>query len=286
MNRGVEVIDLFCGGGGASHGFLRAGLNIVLAVDSWEVALDIHRLNHPNVKCELIELGGSIPIFARYLRSKLNPLMHFHLHGSPPCQNISTASMGDPKDGMILVNWFLDLVAYMKPDSWSLENVLPTAKHFDSSTPFVQVNAADYGVPQKRKRIFAGEGWVLTPTHTSTGWVSVLDALPHLKKELNITSKSPIRIVSRRKKKGEEPQSYDPSDSAHTITQVNHIIERLDSNIEKVRSLSLGECATLQGWPEMLIDNTISKKHLQTVIGNMVCPPITYQMGLSIKDLI
>ena len=51
MNRGVEVIDLFCGGGGASHGFLRAGLNIVLAVDSWEVALDIHRLNHPNVKC-------------------------------------------------------------------------------------------------------------------------------------------------------------------------------------------------------------------------------------------
>jgi len=251
----VQVVDLFCGGGGFTEGAVRAGAEVVLSIDCWEPAIEIHKANHPDIPCENYTLGGSIIETAAFIRSRLTPGAHFHLHGSPPCQKLSNASNGDAEEGMILVNWFIDLVRYMKPDSWSMENVVPVAKKIDNhrpGTPYVKLNSADFGVPQTRNRIFAGEGWVAEPTHTKDEWVSVIEALPHLEGELNmttnknieqrtvnepmrtITSKTPsqTRIVSRRRKKGEEPQSYSPSKPAHTITQVQHIMENIVVNTD------------------------------------------------------
>jgi len=66
--------------------------------------------------------------------------------------------------------------------------------------------------------------------------VSVLDALPHLESELD------SRIVSRRRKAGEEPQAYSP---AHTITQVTHIVEHkleaLGANQKRYQDRSITE---------------------------------------------
>ena len=251
----VQVVDLFCGGGGFTEGAVRAGADVVLSIDCWEPAIQIHKANHPDIPCENYTLGGSIVETAAFIRSRLTPGAHFHLHGSPPCQKLSNASNGDAEEGMILVNWFIDLVRYMKPDSWSMENVVPVAKKIDKhrpGTPHVKLNSADFGVPQTRNRIFAGEGWVAEPTHTKDEWVSVIEALPHLEGELNmsvnknikqrtvdepmrtITSKTPsqTRIVSRRRKKGEEPQSYSPERPAHTITQVQHIMENIVVNTD------------------------------------------------------
>ena len=84
----------------------------------------------------------------------------------------------------------------MKPDSWSMENVVPVAKKIDKhrpGTPWVKLNSADFGVPQTRNRIFAGEGWIAEPTHTKEDWVSVIEALPHLEGELNMTTNVNIR---------------------------------------------------------------------------------------------
>jgi len=251
----VQVVDLFCGGGGFTEGAVRAGAEVVLSIDCWEPAIEIHKANHPDIPCENYTLGGSIIETAAFIRSRLTPGAHFHLHGSPPCQKLSNASNGDAEEGMILVNWFIDLVRYMKPDSWSMENVVPVAKKIDKhrpGTPYVKLNSADFGVPQTRNRIFAGEGWVAEATHTKDEWVSVIEALPHLEGELNmttnknikqrtvdepmrtITSKTPsqTRIVSRRRKKGEEPQSYSPERPAHTITQVQHIMENVEYKLE------------------------------------------------------
>ncbi len=251
----VQVVDLFCGGGGFTEGAVRAGAEVVLSIDCWEAAIEIHKANHPDVPCENYTLGGSIVETAAFIRSRLTAGAHFHLHGSPPCQKLSNASNGDAEEGMVLVNWFIDLVAYMKPDSWSMENVVPVAKKIDKhrpGTPYVKLNSADFGVPQTRNRIFAGEGWVAEPSHTKDDWVSVIEALPHLEGELKmttnknikqrtvnepmrtITSKTPsqTRIVSRRRKKGEEPQSYSPERPAHTITQVQHIMENVEYKLE------------------------------------------------------
>jgi len=43
------VVDLFCGAGGSSDGFVRAGFKVLAAVDADEMAVKTYRLNHPGV---------------------------------------------------------------------------------------------------------------------------------------------------------------------------------------------------------------------------------------------
>jgi len=339
-------IDLFAGSGGFSHGWIQAGGRLAVAVDVWEEALQNHALNHPEVPILNLELGGDIEETAKILREYLEPFgvnVRFHLHGSPPCQALSNASSRvNPEDGMLMVNWFLDLVAYMEPDSWSMENVVPVARRLPEGTPWVKLCSADFGVPQKRYRIFAGEGWEAKPTHSKETWVSVIEAIPDLLgcellpapsmasrwKDLTInkpfptiTSQSPnqIRIVSRRISKrmsvirGVDSQFYFPHQPAHTITQVNHIIEAfvntggsgpsssrravsVDSPINEpsktvcskalnlrvkengeyrsIRSLTLEEAAIIQGWPGMKFIDGLTKSNKRLMVGNMVSPPV------------
>jgi len=192
----VEVVDLFCGGGGFSEGAKQAGCQVVLAIDCWKPALDVHHANHPNVPTINLELGGSIVETAILIREHLTKGSHFHLHGSPPCQALSNASRTNAEEGLALVNWFLELVEYMKPDSWSMENVIPLGKHLKRlhpTVPFEKLNSADFGVPQTRRRIFAGVGWEAKPTHTKEEWVSVIEALPGLEGELQMTVNKNIR---------------------------------------------------------------------------------------------
>jgi site-specific DNA-cytosine methylase len=302
-------IDLFAGSGGFSHGWIQAGGRVAVAVDVWEEALQNHALNHPQVPVLNLELGGDIEETARILREYLEPFgvnVHFHLHGSPPCQALSNASSRvNPEDGMFMVNWFLDLVAYMKPDSWSMENVVPVARRLPPGTPWVKLCSADFGVPQKRYRIFAGEGWEAKATHKPEEWVSVAKALPSIPDD--------VRIISRRRKAGEEPQHYNPNGPAHTITQVNHIIEAFvntagsgpsssrraisqDSPIDEpaktvvskglnlrvkengeyrsIRSLTVEEAVIIQGWPGMKFIDGLTKANKRLMVGNMVSPPV------------
>ena len=223
----------------------------------------------------------------------------FHLHGSPPCQALSNASNVQAEDGMRLVNWFLELVEYMRPDSWSMENVRPLGKRLvDMGVPFEVVNSNDYGVPQKRFRIFAGSGWSLDSSNYQSG-LSVIDVIPSLKgfefeaapsmvnrwKNLTIEAPCPtitsqsqnqIRIVSRRISKkmaairGVDSQFYYLHQPAHTITQVTHIIESED----KKRSMTVEEASIIQGWHNLKFIEGIKMKDKRLMVGNMVCPPI------------
>lgn len=54
----LYVIDLFCGAGGFSTGAKQAGAKIAIAIDTWDIALDVHKHNHPNTKHLNMELGG------------------------------------------------------------------------------------------------------------------------------------------------------------------------------------------------------------------------------------
>lgn len=310
------LIDLFCGTGGFSHGWIQGGGGIAVSVDNWEDALKNHAFNHPDVPVLNLSLGGDLQETAETLLAYLATYcdahgiepedLHFHLHGSPPCQAISTASHSRASsDGYFMVQWFIDLVALMNPDSWSMENVVPVRKFLDSlptPIPYVVANANDYGVAQKRKRVFAGQGWVLKPTNEG---LTVQDVLPDLigstlepapsmaaKKRwtklgldepfptVTSCSTSQIRIVSRRRKAHEEPQSYPIDKPAHTITQVNHIVEKVDAVTEVVtkRGFTLSEAATLQGWPDLQFAEGLYSKSKRIMVGNMVCPPIAKVM--------
>lgn len=182
----IAVIDLFCGMGGFSQGAIEAGAKVVLAVDLWEEALNVHLHNHPGTPIKRMSLGEKyhFSLFKREVEKWRKLGYHVHIHGSPPCQALSNASSRDPSEGMPLVIWFLDLVKFTKPDSWSMENVVPMRKRLPEGTPSVVLNSADFGVAQTRRRCFAGEGWEAIPTHNKESWLSVIDALPHLEDEL------------------------------------------------------------------------------------------------------
>jgi len=159
------IVDLFCGAGGLSAGFRSAGFKSVLAVDSWSPAVATYRHN----------LGD--PVLEEYVTSRLG-LPHCHvIAGGPPCQGFSSAGLRKSDDERnSLVSVFANLIAEHKPMAFVFENVEgfltgANGKYvLELLEPVIsagyrvhlrKVNAANFGVPQHRKRVVAigGLGW-------------------------------------------------------------------------------------------------------------------------------
>ncbi|MCA9048763.1 MAG: DNA cytosine methyltransferase [Planctomycetaceae bacterium] len=173
-----NVVDLFSGGGGLSLGLERAGFTVVSAIDCWEPAVNTYRLNFSHeIRHELISEDIELPDTDVIV-------------GGPPCQGFSSAGLrraGDSRNSLVGV--FSRLIASNRPRAFVFENVegFLTASGgnfvFDLLEPLIEagyrihmrkVNAANFGVPQHRKRVIAigvlrGEPEFLTPTHTAFG---------------------------------------------------------------------------------------------------------------------
>jgi DNA (cytosine-5)-methyltransferase 1 len=178
MRSPLSVVDLFCGAGGLSVGFCAAGFNVVWAADNNEAAVRTYRANlGEHVVCQPITVDTDPPEAAVIV-------------GGPPCQGFSSAGMrraGDERN--TLVTCFAQIVARKRPRAFVFENVegFLTAESgkrvLDLLIPLVaagyrihvrKVNAANYGVPQHRKRVLAigGLGWEPSfpePTHSAHG---------------------------------------------------------------------------------------------------------------------
>lgn len=48
--RHLTAVDLFCGAGGSTTGAEMAGVNVILAVNHWRVAIYSHQANHPHTR--------------------------------------------------------------------------------------------------------------------------------------------------------------------------------------------------------------------------------------------
>lgn len=158
---GLSVLELFCGGGLGAIGFKAAGYDIVKALDFDKSAVEAYRLNLGD-HVEQADINsvdvGSLP----------NTDIIF---GGPPCQDYSIAGAGKGADGERgkLVFRYLDIIKEKQPKAFVFENVkgLIGKKHratFDALlTKFSEigyeishqlVNSWDYGVAQKRERVF------------------------------------------------------------------------------------------------------------------------------------
>ena len=130
----VAFFDLFSGCGGAAEGALQAGAVVPLSVDCWDDANAVHQENHPHTTVVNIELGIDPDYELRLLEGQFRLWRsrgyHIHLHGSPPCTQLSQANTkGNREHGMKLVNHYLWLVKKSKPDSWSMEQVKNVRKY-------------------------------------------------------------------------------------------------------------------------------------------------------------
>lgn len=171
---GFQFIDLFCGAGGMTCGFTRAGYTARAAVEIVDIACDTHERNFP--ACELHR--GPIQEFDP--ASVLADAGQIHLVvGGPPCQGFSVAGFRDPKDERNqLFREYMRVIKAVQPWFVVMENVpgiltlsggafhRAIIEAFgEAGYPNVSVailESASYGVPQLRPRaIFIANrfGW-------------------------------------------------------------------------------------------------------------------------------
>lgn len=159
----LPMIDLFAGAGGLSLGLSSAGFDPVEAVEVDEDACTTYAWLHPSAA---LDAGKPIEdVDFRRLRGEVALLA-----GGPPCQPFSTGGKqlgaDDGRDGF---PEFLRALAAIRPDTFLVENVAglaaPSMRDYlgrllrrfrghGYTVSCALLNAADHGVPQKRRRLF------------------------------------------------------------------------------------------------------------------------------------
>lgn len=158
----MKGIDLFCSAGGSTTGMKMAGHKITDAYDINSDALDAYQENHPEVNIhqqDILELSAADL-----------PKTDFIL-GSTPCKNFSQINMFTKDFDMTLTTHFLDLIKEyqkIKDIFWMCENVPTIKPYLKKGTLGKILMAADYGVPQKRKRWIGGNYKQPLKTHSKT----------------------------------------------------------------------------------------------------------------------
>ena len=185
----MRVLDLFAGAGGLSLGLAEAGLDVRHAVE-WDAdSAATYRLAHPDVK--LFEGDIATVDFTQH-RGEIDVIA-----GGPPCQPWSDGGRrlghDDPRDGL---PQYLRAVREINPQAFVLENVggLARAGRLAHLEAYLQrlrglgyhvvsavLAAADFGVPQRRRRLFVvgtrrpGFDWPVGGARVAAGRVLRVD---------------------------------------------------------------------------------------------------------------
>ncbi len=164
-----SALDLFSGCGGLSVGLRKAGFEVLGAIEVDETAAKTYRLNHPTTHVWQEDIQTLNPNDV-LMQLEMVPGDLDLLAGCPPCQGFSTMrtrngrkSVKDPRNHLLME--FLRYVEMLRPKAVMMENVPRLAKywrfiHFRSRMKalgykghFKVLDAANYGVPQRRKRL-------------------------------------------------------------------------------------------------------------------------------------
>lgn len=164
-----KAIDLFSGCGGLSLGLRQAGFSVIGAIDLDPLATSTYRMNHKAAEVIEQDIGAVDP---RSVMAKLG-LKEGELDllaGCPPCQGFSTLrtlngrkSIDEPMNDLIFD--FSRFIKAFRPKTVMVENVPGLTRdarlvRFTKSLAalgykyrFDVFDAADYGVPQRRRRM-------------------------------------------------------------------------------------------------------------------------------------
>ncbi|HDR4575407.1 TPA: DNA cytosine methyltransferase [Bacillus cereus] len=171
MNKKYTVIDLFSGAGGLSQGFLQAGYNVLAGIDFDDAALltyDYNIVGAKALKENLFDEEEAIKSIESNLEG--NPIDV--ITAGPPCQGFSLTGSRDINDSRNkLYVAVVHAVKHFRPKAFLIENVPGMATLYNGAVKQQIINtfedlgysvtvtdkpllAADYGVPQMRKRMF------------------------------------------------------------------------------------------------------------------------------------
>lgn len=164
----LKFIDLFAGAGGFSLGFELANMELVLALEKDDWAVETLLENHASSKILHADIT-KIENIKSQIKSKPDIII-----GGPPCQGFSFAvnnsDPNDPRNSLFI--YFSHWVEVFKPKFFVMENVPGILSRKNNSGVKIssiiqktfedigyhvdiwQLQAAHYGVPQNRKRVF------------------------------------------------------------------------------------------------------------------------------------
>lgn len=237
-----NVLDLFCGCGGLSKGFEEAGYNILIGVDFEQSALNTFNLNHEGAE------GVCLDLSQKESFDKIDELLNGRkldvIIGGPPCQGFSLTgprNFDDERNKLYLA--MIETVRRYKPQAFLIENVPGMANLYKGAVrdeiikrftdmgynvAYKIVCAADYGVPQIRKRlVFVG---------LKNSQIPYTFPLPYLTPDNYITCEDALSdLPSLEDTLGEEVSSYTcaplnnfqremrgETDLLHNHTAINH----------------------------------------------------------------
>lgn len=233
MKKQLSVISLFTGVGGLDYGFEAAGYETRVALEFDHQCCESLRASRswPVIEADLLLTSTEQILQAASLKAKAVDV----LIGGPPCQpfsksgwwkNGSSLRLDDPRASTL--SGYLRVLEEVRPKAFLLENVeglgfsgkdeglqllLTAVDRINTVTKskyrpvVITLNAADYGVPQTRTRVFViasrdGKRFVPpAPTHTEIGeksvglerWMTAWDALggssPRSDEDLAISGK-------------------------------------------------------------------------------------------------
>lgn len=171
MKKRPIAVDLFAGAGGMTLGFEQAGFDVLAAVELDPIHCAIHKFNFPfwKVLCKSVEYTTGLEIRNS---SEIENQEIDVVFGGPPCQGFSLIgkrSFDDPRNSLVF--HFIRLVLELNPKYFVMENVkgMTVGKHKEFIAEIIDkfenngykvnhnyqvLNAANYGVPQNRERLF------------------------------------------------------------------------------------------------------------------------------------
>lgn len=164
MMKEITAVSLFTGAGGMDIGFERAGVKTVFANELMKEAAETYNANHPGNVMVNDDINNVIDLLEEFEGVDF-------VFGGPPCQGFSVAGKMDPDDERSkLIFTFLDVVEKVQPKAFVMENVkalgilekwepirkkyLERAQCLGYNCIPIILNATEYGVSQKRERVF------------------------------------------------------------------------------------------------------------------------------------
>lgn len=304
----IRSFDMFCGGGGSSQGAALAGAEIVGGIDLWPLATEVYSDNFP----QAFVFNGRVEDYDPNMIVDKTGCIDLLL-ASPECTNHSCARGGRPRERASQDTAFqvLRYARAMNPRWLIIENVI-SMRAWDRYPEFLQMldkegyyleehvlDAADYGVPQRRKRLFiVCDREAIPPSYIpknpgqkrSAG--CILDK-PGTWKNSPLDNGKRAAATLKRASRGfstlgqNEPflivyYGNDGAGGWQPLTVPLRTITTLDrfglcepsEDGPKLRMLQVPELARGMGFDDDLVLKRGTRRDRVKVLGNSVCPPV------------
>lgn len=250
--KNYTAVDLFSGCGGSALGFKNAGFKILAAIDNDKPSAKTYRRNNPDTfffEDDITNIKGKDILRKNGLKKgKLTAIL-----ACPPCQGFSSArrisQRNDPRNNLIFE--FVRLTEEIRPEFIAMENVPGLSKgeginlfykaveqlrKIGYEMPVKEIlDASDYGVPQRRKRLII--------LGTRLHGVEIKHPVPEFGKDRK-KRKSVKEFIGNLKKI--EAGETDPQDYLHKSRTVSEL------NLRRLKATPI-DGGSWKDWPEELI---------------------------------